>query len=87
MDAWKPEELKKMQCGGNGKFNAFLKKYGVEKSTDINKKYNSKAAEVRESNRRDDNFCRRHFLTVEWTTSAYTNPSLYLMVLSIVSCY
>jgi len=51
MDAWKPEELKKMQCGGNGKFNAFLKKYGVEKNTDINKKYNSKAAEVRESNR------------------------------------
>ncbi len=46
MDSWSKDQLRKMQCGGNGKLNAFLKQYGVEKSTDIKDKYNSRAAEV-----------------------------------------
>lgn len=46
MDSWSKDQLKKMQCGGNGKLNSFLKQYGVEKSTDIKDKYNSRAAEV-----------------------------------------
>ncbi|KXZ53030.1 hypothetical protein GPECTOR_8g397 [Gonium pectorale] len=46
MDSWSADQLKKMQCGGNGKVNAFLKQYGVEKHTDIKDKYNSRAAEV-----------------------------------------
>eukprot|EP00798_Chlamydomonas_sp_ICE-L_P013017 gene13017-3523_t len=45
MDAWSNDQLKKMQCGGNAKMNAFFKQYGVEKSIDIVEKYNSKAAE------------------------------------------
>lgn len=45
MDSWSKDQLKKMQCGGNGKLNSFLKQYGVEKSTDIKDKYNSRAAE------------------------------------------
>ncbi|CAG9460635.1 unnamed protein product [Pedinophyceae sp. YPF-701] len=44
MDAWKPEELRKMQLGGNERFNAFLKKYGVDKHTDILKKYHCTSA-------------------------------------------
>lgn len=48
MDAWNPDQLKKMQCGGNAKLNAFLKQYGIEKSMDIAEKYNSRAAEVSE---------------------------------------
>ena len=46
MDAWSPDQLKKMQLGGNGQLNSFLKKYGIEKETDIKEKYNSSAAEV-----------------------------------------
>lgn len=46
MDSWSNEQLKKMQAGGNGKLNAFLALYGVDKYTDITAKYNSKAAEV-----------------------------------------
>lgn len=46
MDSWKPEELNKMKCGGNGALNAFLKQYGVPKETDIPVKYNTRAAEV-----------------------------------------
>ena len=46
MDAWSPDQLKKMQLGGNDKLNEFLDKYGVPKHTDIKEKYNSKAAEV-----------------------------------------
>ena len=46
MDSWKPEELNKMKCGGNGALNAFLKQYGVPKDTDIPVKYNTRAAEV-----------------------------------------
>ncbi|KDD72202.1 hypothetical protein H632_c3706p0, partial [Helicosporidium sp. ATCC 50920] len=45
MDAWNPDQLKKMKAGGNGRMNAFLTKYGVPKLTDIVEKYNSKAAE------------------------------------------
>jgi hypothetical protein len=47
MDAWSPEQLKRMQLGGNDALNAFLKNYGVDKYTDIRDKYNSQAAEVR----------------------------------------
>lgn len=47
MDSWSQDQLRKMQCGGNAKLNAFLKQYGIEKATDIKDKYNSKAAEVR----------------------------------------
>jgi hypothetical protein len=46
MDSWNPDQLKKMQCGGNGKVNAFFQQYGVDKHTDIKDKYNSRAAEV-----------------------------------------
>ena len=46
MDAWSPEQLKRMQLGGNDALNAFLKNYGVDKYTDIRDKYNSQAAEV-----------------------------------------
>lgn len=55
MDAWSPDQLLKMQAGGNGKCNAFLKQYGIEKQTDIKDKYNSQAAEVRL--RRDADYC------------------------------
>ena len=46
MDAWSAEQLQRMQLGGNDALNAFLKKYGVDKYTDIRDKYNSQAAEV-----------------------------------------
>ena len=46
MDAWNPDQLLKMQVGGNGKCNDFLGKYGIPKVTDIKEKYNSQAAEV-----------------------------------------
>lgn len=45
MDAWNPDQLKKMQCGGNSAMNEFFQKYGVQKHTDIKDKYNSQAAE------------------------------------------
>ncbi len=51
MDAWSPEQLQKMQAGGNGVCNAFLKSYGIDKHTDIKEKYNSQAAEVRQQDR------------------------------------
>ena len=46
MDAWSAEQLKRMQLGGNDALNNFLKKYGVDKYTDIKDKYNSPGAEV-----------------------------------------
>ena len=46
MDAWSNDQLKKMQCGGNGQLNEFFKQYGVDKYTDIKDKYNSPVAEV-----------------------------------------
>jgi ADP-ribosylation factor GTPase-activating protein 1 len=45
MDAWNPDQLKRMQAGGNGKLNTFFQQYGVPKHTDIKEKYNSKPAE------------------------------------------
>ena len=47
MDAWNPDQLKKMQAGGNGKLNTFFQQYGISKETDIKIKYNNKVAEVR----------------------------------------
>lgn len=44
MDAWNPDQLKKMQCGGNERMNAFLKRYGVEKHVEARVKYNTRAA-------------------------------------------
>ncbi|GAX74151.1 hypothetical protein CEUSTIGMA_g1600.t1 [Chlamydomonas eustigma] len=46
MDGWSADQLKKMQLGGNGRLNGFLKQYGVDKNMDIKDKYNSKAAEI-----------------------------------------
>eukprot|EP00967_Tisochrysis_lutea_P074281 scaffold99693_cov20-Tisochrysis_lutea.AAC.2 len=45
MDSWSPEQLKKMQAGGNDKLNSFLKNYGIEKHKDIAAKYNSEPAQ------------------------------------------
>lgn len=47
MDAWAPEQLRRMQAGGNGALNAFLAAQGVPKETEIRTKYNNKAAEAR----------------------------------------
>jgi hypothetical protein len=46
MDSWNPDQLKKMQAGGNGKMNAFFKQYGVDKHVEVREKYNARAAEV-----------------------------------------
>ena len=46
MDSWKPDELRRMQVGGNQAAVDFLAKYGVPKSTPIKEKYNSPAAEL-----------------------------------------
>ncbi|KAF5830398.1 hypothetical protein DUNSADRAFT_14642 [Dunaliella salina] len=45
MDSWSPEQLKKMQMGGNDKLNSFLKNYGIDKHKDIAAKYNSEPAQ------------------------------------------
>ncbi|CAK0786036.1 hypothetical protein CVIRNUC_009249 [Coccomyxa viridis] len=45
MDAWSPDQLRKMQLGGNDTLNNFLSKYSVDKFTEIKDKYNSQAAE------------------------------------------
>lgn len=44
MDAWNPDQLRRMQLGGNDKLNKFLQQYGVPKAMDIRDKYNTKAA-------------------------------------------
>jgi hypothetical protein len=44
MDAWNPDQLRRMQLGGNDKLNKFLQQYGVPKAMDIREKYNTKAA-------------------------------------------
>ncbi|KAL6772099.1 hypothetical protein ACKKBG_A28930 [Auxenochlorella protothecoides x Auxenochlorella symbiontica] len=64
MDAWNPDQLKRMQLGGNGACNAFLGKYGVTKHTDIREKYNSQAAEF-----------YREKIKAELNGQAYTPPS------------
>ncbi|CAA0842870.1 ADP-ribosylation factor GTPase-activating protein AGD7 [Striga hermonthica] len=46
MDSWSEIQLKKMELGGNERFNAFVSRYGVPKETDIAVKYNTKAAAV-----------------------------------------
>jgi len=47
MDAWNPDQLRKMQAGGNAKLNDFFRQYGIDKATDIKVKYNNRVAEVR----------------------------------------
>eukprot|EP01039_Chlorochromonas_danica_P015034 gene15034-17632_t len=44
MDSWSDKQIAFMRVGGNHKCNDFLQKYGVEKATPIDKKYNSAAA-------------------------------------------
>ncbi|KAG6412020.1 hypothetical protein SASPL_124678 [Salvia splendens] len=46
MDSWSEIQLKKMELGGNDKFNSFASQYGIPKETDIVAKYNTKAAAV-----------------------------------------
>ena len=46
MDSWKPDELRRMQVGGNQSAVDFLARYGVPKTTPIKEKYNSPAAEL-----------------------------------------
>ncbi|GBF93446.1 hypothetical protein Rsub_06579 [Raphidocelis subcapitata] len=46
MDAWNPDQLRKMQAGGNGKLNEFFARYGIDKATDIKTKYNNRVAEI-----------------------------------------
>ncbi|KAL1822984.1 hypothetical protein ACET3Z_009762 [Daucus carota] len=46
MDSWSEIQLKKMEIGGNDRFNDFMKKYGVSKETSIVEKYNTNAARV-----------------------------------------
>ncbi|KAL3839556.1 hypothetical protein ACJIZ3_024147 [Penstemon smallii] len=46
MDSWSEIQLKKMELGGNEKFNAFVLQYGIPKGTDIVTKYNTNAASV-----------------------------------------
>lgn len=46
MDAWTPEQLKKMELGGNANLNAFFKQYGVDPFSPQQEKYNSPAAEL-----------------------------------------
>lgn len=64
MDAWNPDQLKRMQLGGNGQFNAFMAKYGVAKNTEIKQKYNTKAAEI-----------YREVIRAQLEGRAYTPPS------------
>ncbi|EER15203.1 ADP-ribosylation factor GTPase-activating protein, putative [Perkinsus marinus ATCC 50983] len=44
MDSWNPKQLKKMELGGNSKFNKFCREMGIDKMS-ISEKYNTKAAE------------------------------------------
>ncbi|XP_051131177.1 ADP-ribosylation factor GTPase-activating protein AGD7 [Andrographis paniculata] len=46
MDSWSEIQLKKMELGGNERFNQFVSEYGISKETDIVVKYNTKAASV-----------------------------------------
>ncbi|KAL2533722.1 ADP-ribosylation factor GTPase-activating protein AGD7 [Abeliophyllum distichum] len=46
MDSWSEIQLKKMELGGNDKFNQFMIQYGISKETDVVTKYNTNAASV-----------------------------------------
>jgi ADP-ribosylation factor GTPase-activating protein 1 len=46
MDAWNPDQLKRMRAGGNGVLNAWMEAYGVARLTETREKYNSRAAEL-----------------------------------------
>ncbi|KAL2485242.1 putative ADP-ribosylation factor GTPase-activating protein AGD6 [Abeliophyllum distichum] len=46
MDSWSEIQLKKMELGGNERFNQFILQYGIPKETDIVTKYNTNAASV-----------------------------------------
>ena len=44
MDSWNDRQISCMRAGGNAKCIDFLNKYGIQKSTDIVRKYKAKAA-------------------------------------------
>jgi hypothetical protein len=44
MDSWNDKQISSMRVGGNEKCNSFLKKYGIEKQTPVQKKYNNEVA-------------------------------------------
>eukprot|EP00453_Perkinsus_chesapeaki_P000287 CAMPEP_0185923434 /NCGR_PEP_ID=MMETSP0924C-20121207/11177_1 /TAXON_ID=321610 /ORGANISM="Perkinsus chesapeaki, Strain ATCC PRA-65" /LENGTH=52 /DNA_ID=CAMNT_0028656973 /DNA_START=70 /DNA_END=225 /DNA_ORIENTATION=- len=43
MDTWNAKQLRKMEVGGNSKFNQFCREMGIDKMS-IPEKYNTKAA-------------------------------------------
>lgn len=45
MDAWKPQQLRMMELGGNGKLEAFFREHGIPDRMPIKQKYNTRAAE------------------------------------------
>lgn len=45
MDAWKPQQLKLMELGGNARLKAFFRHHGIPDSMPIKEKYNTRAAE------------------------------------------
>ena len=46
MDAWKDDELARMQAGGNEACHLFLEQYDVPRSAPIPQKYHSPAAAI-----------------------------------------
>ncbi|KAG8376872.1 hypothetical protein BUALT_Bualt09G0109200 [Buddleja alternifolia] len=46
MDSWSEIQIKKMELGGNEKFNNFISQYGIPKDTEIVAKYNTNAASI-----------------------------------------
>ncbi|KAG8376873.1 hypothetical protein BUALT_Bualt09G0109300 [Buddleja alternifolia] len=46
MDSWSEIQIKKMELGGNEKFNNFIAQYGIPKDTEIVAKYNTNAASI-----------------------------------------
>ncbi|EPS67752.1 hypothetical protein M569_07021, partial [Genlisea aurea] len=46
MDSWSEIQLRKMEAGGNDRFNNFMAQYEISKETEIVSKYNTNAASV-----------------------------------------
>ncbi|RWV78000.1 hypothetical protein GW17_00061104 [Ensete ventricosum] len=46
MDSWTEPQLRKMDCGGNDRLNAFLSRRGVPRGPDVTARYSSGAAAV-----------------------------------------
>lgn len=45
MDAWKPQQLRLMELGGNARLKAFFREHGIADDMPIAQKYNTRAAE------------------------------------------